>query len=208
MFLQTCLSKCLLTNSFLFHLSFQEQLEEGDGTRRRVDDESDDEGDPALEAVMEFVVDKLVGFEERLDSMEGGMRLMQQQAAMPPPPTPVMASIFGGGMASGSGSSTPKTEKFKPPKVVDDVKDEALREQLRGVWMPAPRSKQELLTEAQCKYVMFWLSRDGPPTGRNDLGYSLQLMDACALFLCYFLLCFRELIDHLCHVATFLFDFA
>ncbi|MCG8068403.1 MAG: hypothetical protein JAY84_11110 [Candidatus Thiodiazotropha taylori] len=169
-----------MTNFLLFLLSFQVQVEEVEDSRRTEED-SDDE-DAAIEGIMDFVIEKLTGFEERLDSMEGAMRQMQQ-AATPPPPPPPMASIFGSGVASGS--STPKEKKFKPPQGVEDVKDEDLRASLQGVWMPGPRSRQELLTEAQCRYVMLWLSRDGPPTGRNDLRYYfLQLMDTSALVLC------------------------
>ena len=136
-------------------------------------DEEEEPADPKLDGVVGFVLDKLAAFGERLEGLETKVGKLEQQQT-PPPASKMakMASIFGPGTSM---TSTPMaTEKpraeavFKPPETPDDVQDEQLRAALKDVWLPGPRSRTELLTDAQQRYVCYFLAHAGPATGKNS----------------------------------------
>lgn len=112
-----------------------------------------------VECLVSFTMDKLASFEARLDRME----------SRAPPPIPHLASIFAGP----SGTSTPKPSAFQAPKKLNDVCDSELRENLRGIQVPSPPDRKELLTDPQLRYVLWYRQTKGPVTGMPFLFHLL-----------------------------------
>lgn len=112
-----------------------------------------------VEGLVTFTLDKLATFAGRLDHLE------KQRTTGPPPR---MAALW-----EAATTSTPRTAfaampAFEAPSTLSDIKDGQLRETLSKQNVPA-RDRKELLTDAQLRYVYFFLEKHGPVTGESTL---------------------------------------